>query len=65
MATIINNPGNGDSGNGMGMIVGVIVILVIAFLFFVYGLPMLRQLSAPQINVNVPEKIDVNVQESK
>jgi len=60
MATIVNNPGNGESGNGMGMILGVIVILVIAFLFFVYGLPMLRQSAAPQINV--PGKIDVNVQ---
>ena len=59
MATIVNNPGTTDSGNGMGMIVGVIVVLFIAFLFFVYGLPMMRQASAPQINV--PGKIDVNV----
>lgn len=60
MATIVNNPGNSESGNGMGMIVGIIFILIIVFLFFIYGLPMIRQSSTPQ--VNVPEKIDVNVQ---
>lgn len=60
MATIVNNPGNNESGNGMGMIVGIIFILIIVFLFFIYGLPMIRQSSTPQ--VNVPEKIDVNVQ---
>ena len=63
MATVVNNPGNNNSGNGIVMILGLIVILVIAFLFFVYGLPMLRQSAAPQINV--PDKIEVNVNESE
>lgn len=60
MATIVNNPGTTESSNGMGMILGVIVVLLIAFFFFVYGLPMMRQSVSPQINV--PGKIDVNVQ---
>jgi hypothetical protein len=60
MATIVNNPGTSDSGSAVGMIVGVIVVLAIAFFFFVYGLPMMRQSASPQINV--PGKIDVNVQ---
>lgn len=59
MATIVNNPGNGDSGSGMGMIVAVIVLLAVVLLFFVYGLPAIRQAGSPQINV--PSEIDVNV----
>lgn len=61
MATVVNNPGSSNSNSGMGMILGVIVILVIVFLFFIYGLPAIQQSSTPQINV--PEKIDVNIQE--
>jgi flagellar biogenesis protein FliO len=64
MATIVNTaPAQTDSGsNGMGFLVGVmlLVLLVIAVLF--YGLPYLRSSvgsATPQINV--PGKIDVNV----
>lgn len=60
MATVVNTPGNSNSGSGMGFVFGMILILLVAFLFFVYGLPMLRQSTSPQ--VNVPGKIDVNVQ---
>lgn len=60
MATVVNNPGTNDSGSGLGMVLGIIVILAVALLFFVYGLPMLNQSSTPQ--VNVPGKVDVNVQ---
>lgn len=62
MTTIVNNPpAPKESGGGMGMIIRVIVLLVVAYLFIVYGLPALQhvQLGAPQINV--PSKIDVNV----
>lgn len=44
MATIINNPGNQgtDEGMGVGFIIGIIVAVLVAFLFFIYGIPMLR-----------------------
>lgn len=63
MATIVNNPGNTNSGNGLGMIVGLIVALAIILLFFVYVLPVLRQAGAPQ--VTIPSKVDVNVHNTK
>ena len=57
MTTIINNPGGGDNGagSGVGMIIGVIIALALVALFFVYGLPALRN----QGNSN--GSIDVNV----
>ncbi|MFS8159707.1 MAG: hypothetical protein ACMG6E_05745 [Candidatus Roizmanbacteria bacterium] len=70
MATIINTPAQGstDSGNGMGMVIGVILLIGLFFLFFVYGFPMMRNSmgrigTTPQINV--PDKIDINVNQPK
>lgn len=62
MTTIVNNPpAPKESGGGMGMIIGLVVILVLAYLFITYGLPAFRnmQVGAPQINI--PSKIDVNI----
>ena len=63
MTTVVNNPaptGTHDSGSGMGFFLGLIVLLLLVFLFFVYGLPALRNsFSTPSINV--PGQIDVNV----
>lgn len=48
-----------SSESGMGMMVGLVLILVMGILFFVYGLPMMR--SAGTTQINVPDTIDVNV----
>lgn len=64
MATIINNPPANDNSSGpMGMIIGIIVLIVLVYLGYVYGLPAIRQMGTPQINV--PSKIDVNVNQTK
>ncbi len=52
MTTVVNNPGNGE-GSGAGMIIGVIVAIVIIILFFVYGLPALREGNSDTLDVNV------------
>ncbi len=64
MATIVNNPApTSDSNNGMGMIVGLIALFVFAYLFIMYGLPAIRQMGSPQINI--PSEIDVNINQTK
>lgn len=70
MATIVNNPpANSDSGGGGGFLLGVIVLIVFVVLFIFYGLPYLSSnmgnggTQAPQ--VNVPDKLDVNVNQPK
>lgn len=64
MVTVVNNPTpSNDSNEGMGMIIGVIGLIVMVYLFFIYGLPAIRQMGNPQINI--PSKIDVNVQQAK
>lgn len=63
MATIINNPSS-EGGDSAGVIVAVVLLIVLGGLFFVYGLPMLR--NNPQADnqntVQIPDKIDINVE---
>ena len=63
MPTVINNPTPAnEGGNGMGFFLGVVLIIVVAIIFLYYGLPYLRNsYQAPQINV--PNKIDVNIKQ--
>ncbi len=63
MTTIVNNPPSSDnSGGALGMIFGIIVILVLVYLGYVYGLPAVRQMQqSGGVQINVPDKIDVNV----
>ncbi len=66
MTTIVNTPApSNDSGGGMGMIVGLIVLAAVLFIFFVYGLPAIRQMQPATPQINIPGKIDVNVNQPK
>lgn len=60
MTTIINTPpADRQEGSNMGMIIGLIILFIAAYLFFIYGLPAIKQISSPQ--VNIPNEIDVNI----
>ena len=62
MTTVVNNPPpSNDSGSSMGMMIGLVVFVALGYLFFVYGLPALRQTQVPQINI--PDKIDITVEQ--
>lgn len=64
MVTVVNNPSTGESNGGMGMIVGLVVLVVVGLLFFVYGLPALRQMQSGT-TINVPDQIDVTVKQAE
>lgn len=60
MTTIVNNPAPvAETSSGIGMILGLIFLAAAVLLFFLYGLPAIRRLGSPQINI--PNKIDVNI----
>lgn len=66
MVTVVNNPAPSDnSGGPMGMILVLVVVLVLGYLGFVYGLPVLRQMQTGSPQINVPSKIDVNINQTK
>lgn len=64
MAVEVIHEGHRESQNsGMSFIVGILLLIAVLFLFFYYLLPVVRGASSPQINV--PGKIDVNVNQPK
>lgn len=65
MATVINTPGQTTSdGSGVGFLMGIVLLAVALFLFFVYGLPFMRQTTnTPQINI--PGRFDVNLNQPR
>lgn len=66
MATIVNNPPPSDnSGGPLGMILALIALFVLVYLGFVYGLPALQQMKIGSPQINIPNKIDVNVRQTK
>lgn len=67
MTTIVNTPpaANNDSGGVMGMVFGIVVLVVLGYLFFVFGIPAIRQFQSKGVQVNVPSDINVNVTQPK
>lgn len=70
MTTIVNNPSSTDGTNSVGFLIGVLTIVGFGLLFFYFGLPAIRNMSPMQLNVPapqvvMPDKIDVDIQQSK
>lgn len=66
MSTIVNTPAPSNDSNGaMGMIIALIILLVLAYLGFMYGLPAIRQMQIGTPQINLPSKIDVNINQPK
>jgi len=59
MATVVNNPSSDTSSGASTLFLGLILLLVV-FLFFYFGLPLLRN-AGSGTQINVPDQIDVNV----
>lgn len=70
MTTTINSATpNYDSGSP-GFLIGIVAIIGFAILFIFFGIPAMQnmepiQLNIPAPQVVIPNKIDVNVQQSK
>lgn len=66
MTTVVNNPpANDNSGGPIGLIIGIIVLIVLLYLGYIYALPMLRQTQFGSPQINIPSKIDVNVNQTE
>lgn len=60
MATIINNPKDQgtNEGVGVGLIAGILIAVLIAFLFYIYGIPMIQGTVKKQPDV---QKIEIQL----
>ncbi|PIY71705.1 hypothetical protein COY87_04785 [Candidatus Roizmanbacteria bacterium CG_4_10_14_0_8_um_filter_33_9] len=71
MPTTIINPApviNTTKESGMGFFFGMIALVVFVVLFYMYGLPLIRQgfngLGSGGVNINLPKTVDVNIKQS-
>jgi len=65
--TYVNTPA--PASNNTGIFIGIFALIVFSLLFVYFGLPAIRNLGTPQINIpapviNLPDKVDVNVQQT-
>lgn len=65
MATIVNTPATRETSDSwIGTVIGILVVGFLLILFFAYGLPFLRSAMSnggqSGVNINVPDKIDIN-----
>lgn len=62
MATIINNPGGGESANanggGSGLIVGIVIAIVVLAIVFLFVLPNMRGGNATPAPAAAPEAME-------
>lgn len=65
MTTIVNNPTPTENNGYTGLIVGIIVIFVAGYIFMVFGLPAIRNMQVPAAQINIPDKINVNIEQTK
>ncbi len=67
MAHTVEYIHEGKSNSGIGFLMGIVLLMFFMFLMFYYGLPVLKStLSTPQApQINVPDKVDVNIKQAK
>jgi Na+-transporting methylmalonyl-CoA/oxaloacetate decarboxylase gamma subunit len=70
MTTVVNNPAPQADTGGNGFLIGIIVFIGFVAIFLFFGIPALRRMGPVEVNapapqVNLPNKIDVNVNQTK
>jgi len=60
MTTVLHNPSAPTTEGSAGFLIGVTLTLILAFLFILYGLPVLRNSYG-----NVPSNVDVSSNKHK
>lgn len=62
MTTIVNTPpAQNNTGGNLGMIIVILILIVMGYIFMTVGLPAIRQMQTGAPQINIPSKIDVNI----
>lgn len=58
---VVHHVDSESNNSGMGFFLGIIILVVFLVLIIFYGFPYLRNISSGGTQINVPDKINVNV----
>lgn len=61
MATVVNNPPASTHSNGTGMMIGALFLLIVVAFLFYFGSRLFNSAQPQDVNVQVPEQVDVQV----
>ncbi|MCX6731262.1 MAG: hypothetical protein NTZ55_05425 [Candidatus Roizmanbacteria bacterium] len=65
MTTIVNSPAPTNESGGSSFLIGIIIFIGFVLILLYYGLPVIKNMSVQTPQVNIPNKIDVNVKQTK
>lgn len=72
MTTVVNNPApvNTESSGGSSLLIGALVLFGLIVLIVYVGIPAIQRMGPFQVNipatqVNIPDKVDVNVKQTQ
>lgn len=70
MTTVVNNPAPEHDSGGSNFLIGVIILIGFIMILLYFGIPAIQRMGPVQLNVpapqvNIPEKIDVNVNQAE
>lgn len=70
MVTVVNNPAPAANADGSNFLIGIIVLIGFVMIALYFGIPAIQrlgpiQLKVPAPQVVIPDKINVNVQQTK
>lgn len=65
MTTIVNSPAPKNDSGGSSFLIGIIILVGFVLILLYYGVPVLKNMGTQVPQVNIPDKINVNVNQSK
>jgi TRAP-type mannitol/chloroaromatic compound transport system permease small subunit len=65
MTTIVNSPTPTNESGGSSFLIGVIILIGFVLLLLYYGIPAIKNIGVQTPQVNIPNKIDINVKQTK
>lgn len=68
MAVVVNNPQPEQNNSGNNFLSGIVLVVILAILvifFILYLLPRIGNLGLGGTQINIPDKFNINIQQSK
>ncbi len=65
MTTVVNTPAPAENTGGSGFFIGVLLLIGFVSILLYFGIPAIQRMGPVQVNVPMPNKIDVNVAPAK